>query len=87
MSQAHLDQWVVSEADRFRRAAPRGVVPRMSVEPGANTMNAFFDGATSDAVLAACKRTVDAYLPKAPRMPIVGTGSAAHVVIPCRPCP
>lgn len=81
-----FDLWVAGEADDLRRAAPEGASPRMYTEPGAGHVNALFDGATDEEVLARCERTVAAYLPTAPNLPLIGFGSAAHVTIPCRRC-
>jgi hypothetical protein len=66
----------------------------MYTQPGLNIFFALFDGAGEDVVLARCKQTVAAYLPKSPRMPGAVKGpdgkfmipSAAHVVTPCRRC-
>jgi hypothetical protein len=81
------------QADAFRGAAPPGSSPRMYTQPG-TTFFALFDGAGGDVVLARCRQTVAAYLPKAPRMPGSTMGpdgkleipSATHVQTPCRPC-
>ena len=81
-------------ADDFRRVAPAKASPRMFTRPGVSTMYALFDGPSNGEVLARCKKTVAAYLPKAPRLPGTETGpdgrqrmpSAASVHIPCRPC-
>jgi hypothetical protein len=78
--------WVAGEADDLRRAAPEGASPRMYIEASASAVNALFDGATDAEVLARCEQTVAAYLPTAPNLPLIGTGSATHVVIPCRLC-
>jgi hypothetical protein len=82
------------QAQEFRRTAPPGAPPRLYTRPGQNTFVALFDGPAEDVVLARCSQAVDAYLPKAPRMPVTVRDSdgkysfplAAQVGTPCRPC-
>jgi hypothetical protein len=81
-----FDNWVVGNADDIRRAAPPGAPPRMYTQPGGGRVDALFDGATAEDVLSRCQATVAAYLPTAPALPLIGYGSAAHVVVPCSPC-
>ncbi len=81
-----FDNWVLGQADDIRHAAPRGTTPRIFKDPGSGTVHALFDGDTDAAVLALCDQTVKTYLPKAPHMPLIGTGSAAHLQTPCRLC-
>jgi len=81
-----FDNWVRGNADDLRKAAPAGASPRMYTEPGGGSVHALFDGATEDQVLARCEKTLAAYLPTAPNLPLIGSGSATHVIIPCRRC-
>jgi hypothetical protein len=83
-SQAGFEGWVAGNADDIRRAAPAGASPRMYADHG--TVNALFDGPTVAQVLALCERTVATYLPTAPDLPLIGSGSATHVMIACRSC-
>ncbi|HXU06845.1 MAG TPA: hypothetical protein VN903_38090 [Polyangia bacterium] len=81
-----FDNMTRVQADDLRKAAPPGASPRVYTQPGQDTMFALFDGDGDDVVLARCKQAVAAYLPKAPRMPLIGQGSATHVIVPCQPC-
>ena len=81
-----FDNWVLGEADSLRHAAPKGTSPRILKEPGSSTLHALFDGDSDDAVMARCVETVKVYLPKAPNLPLIGSGSAVHVQTACRLC-
>jgi len=78
--------WVAGNADDIRRAAPAGSSPRMYDAAGAGTVHALFDGDTDAEVLARCEQTLASYMPTSPDLPLVGSGSATHITLPCQLC-
>ena len=78
--------WLVGEADKLRRVAPMGTSPRMYTDAESSSVHALFDGTSAADVLVRCTHTVTAYMQTAPMLPLIGMGSAVHVVIACRSC-
>ena len=84
-SPSGVDMFVLHEADELRRATP-GAPPRIEHVPGAGVLYAFFDEGRGPAEVARCERALAAYMPTAPRLPIL-MEPAVHVTEPCQPCP
>jgi hypothetical protein len=78
--------WLLGEADRLRRVAPAETPPRMYTDADSSNVHALFDGTTDADVLVRCTKTVTAYIQMAPMLPLLGLGSAVHVVSACRSC-
>jgi outer membrane protein OmpA-like peptidoglycan-associated protein len=81
-----IDMFNGAQATDFAEGAPDRPVPRLFTQPGVGGFVGAFDAATPAEALAHCQRAVGAYLPAAPRLPVI-MDPAAQVVEPCAPCP
>lgn len=81
-----IDMWVRGQAWDLQEAASGEPAPRTYVMQGAGSVHGQFDAPTESGALARCEQALAAYLPTAPNLPLIGSGSAAHVIVPCRPC-
>lgn len=74
------------EGAKFTTKVPPGFTPRILTQSGASGFHAVFEGGDASELLTACQAAVEAYIPVAPRYPLIGMGSAASVIEPCHPC-
>ncbi|MBI2893409.1 MAG: hypothetical protein HYY06_07640 [Deltaproteobacteria bacterium] len=85
-SDSGMRMFVLGEADDLSSNAPAGPRPTIRVTPGTTVFAAAFGGTDDADAVSRCERTVTAYLPTAPRLPIL-MAPAARVITACRPCP
>lgn len=77
--------FVLGEGDDVVSHATPGPRPEVRHMPGAGVLWISFDAASASDAIARCEQTIAAYLPEAPRLPIIMEPAVA-VTEPCRAC-
>ncbi|MBI5501740.1 MAG: hypothetical protein HY907_15960 [Deltaproteobacteria bacterium] len=83
-STSGIDMFVAGQIDDIRRLVPAGVSAEFFVTSGVSSFDAVFRAGTPEDAAAACRRTLDAWLPTAPRLPVIMEPAATAG--PCEPC-
>lgn len=83
-STSGIDMFVLAQIDDIRRLVPDGVSAEFFVTSGVSSFDAVFRAETPEQARAACRQTLDTWLPTAPRLPVIMEPAANAG--PCEPC-